>query len=116
MGQLSTLQPCSLRLCCILVDRMVWNKGTREHLLRTSLNMSRCRRHLPLNPASLAPCLPLVLQVELPHTTLTYRSLQLVPSSKMQGWRSEYMAQYKQKSASQYRGYSTLSSRTGQWQ
>ncbi len=47
-------------------------------------------------------------QVELPHSTLTYRSLKLVPYSQL-SWKSEYGAQFTQKRA--FGGYSILSKR-----
>lgn len=54
--------------------------------------------------------------VELPHSTITYKSLNMVPASQMTAWRSEYGAQYKKKSP-YTGGYSTLkgSSTAGSW-
>ncbi|KAJ9519713.1 hypothetical protein QJQ45_013339 [Haematococcus lacustris] len=48
--------------------------------------------------------------VELPHTSLTYRSLKLVPFAQL-SWKSEYSDHYVKKEPSPHRGYSVLSQR-----
>eukprot|EP00195_Chlamydomonas_chlamydogama_P007228 CAMPEP_0202900660 /NCGR_PEP_ID=MMETSP1392-20130828/11967_1 /ASSEMBLY_ACC=CAM_ASM_000868 /TAXON_ID=225041 /ORGANISM="Chlamydomonas chlamydogama, Strain SAG 11-48b" /LENGTH=143 /DNA_ID=CAMNT_0049587097 /DNA_START=123 /DNA_END=554 /DNA_ORIENTATION=- len=46
--------------------------------------------------------------VELPHSTITYRNLKMVPYNKLT-WKSEYTDKYQKKQP--YKGYSILSSR-----